>query len=283
MKNTFVMLSAFVLLGLFGCSAPKAVPALADNEPHGQSVSAYVYLPYSDSETVRGKLRAGGFDIIANYAPTIQSETIIISSPELLKMADKPLRGFAAVLRVLVDKEHHRIAYTNPIYFLKAFLQQDFDYAAALKVFEKLEYALGKGTPSPDQHAYDDLPNFHFMVGMPYYQNTYTLAEGETAALVDKLEVYKHGAPIVFKLQVGEGRTLFGFDLSWRSKKFVKKIGTQNAEVLPYTILIEDGRATALAAKYYLAVSYPLLSMGGFMTIATVPGDIEKELEEAFK
>ena len=88
---------------------------------------------------------------------------------------------------------------------------------------------------------------------------------------------------VVFKLELPNGSTLVGVDLDKRTKKFVKKIGTQNAEILPYTILIEDGKATALAAKYYIAISYPMLTMGEFMTIATVPGAIEKDLEKPFK
>ena len=66
-------------------------------------------------------------------------------------------------------------------------------------------------------------------------------------------------------------------------KKFIKKIGRANASVLPYCISIEDSKATALAAKYYLAISYPLLSMGEFMTISTVPGAIKQDLTKAFK
>ncbi|MEJ2469009.1 MAG: hypothetical protein P8Y51_08120, partial [Campylobacterales bacterium] len=66
-------------------------------------------------------------------------------------------------------------------------------------------------------------------------------------------------------------------------KQFIHVLGTQNAEILPYTILIEDGNATALEAKYYIAISYPLLTMTEFMNIASVPGAIEEELERPFR
>jgi hypothetical protein len=36
-------------------------------------------------------------------------------------------------------------------------------------------------------------------------------------------------------------------------------------------------------AKYYIALSYPLLTMTEFTTIATVPGAISKELAKPFK
>ena len=45
----------------------------------------------------------------------------------------------------------------------------------------------------------------------------------------------------------------------------------------------ENGEAKVLAPKYNLALHYPLLSMTGFMTIATVPGAILKDCEKIFK
>ena len=53
--------------------------------------------------------------------------------------------------------------------------------------------------------------------------------------------------------------------------------------MLPYCISVENSKATALDAKYYLALSYPLLSMNKFMSIATIPGAIVKELQRPFK
>jgi len=84
-------------------------------------------------------------------------------------------------------------------------------------------------------------------------------------------------------MKLSETSTLMGYDLAKRTKRFVKKIGRANAAILPYCIAIENGQAQALNAKYYIALSYPLLDMGGFMGIATVPGAITKDLEKAFK
>ena len=46
---------------------------------------------------------------------------------------------------------------------------------------------------------------------------------------------------------------------------------------------VEEGKAKMLAPKYYIAISYPQLTMGEFMTIASVPGAIEKDLAKPFK
>jgi len=71
--------------------------------------------------------------------------------------------------------------------------------------------------------------------------------------------------------------------LATRTSKFVKKIGRANAAILPWCIAVEDSKATALSAKYYIAMSYPLLDMGGFMGIMTVPGAVIADLEKVFK
>jgi hypothetical protein len=68
-----------------------------------------------------------------------------------------------------------------------------------------------------------------------------------------------------------------------RTNGFVKKIGAQNGQILPWAVLIEGGQAKALSAKYFIAISYPLLTMNEFMTIATVPGAIENDLKKIFK
>lgn len=284
MIKTVWILAAFVLLGLGGCAVKDAGPEkTAVSEPLGQNINAYYYAAFADSATVRQNLETAGFEIVGTYPATQNSEVIIITSEALKAAADKPGRGFAAILRVLIDRENKRVAVTNPVYFGKAFLQETYNPALATQLTETLTGALGALSASPDVLNYDVLAGYQFMVGMPHYADTYVLAEGDTETLIDKVDAYKDGQAVVFKLVIGDGRVLIGFDLDKRTKRFVKKIGVQNAEVLPYTILIGDGRATALAAKYYLALSYPLLKMGEFMTIATVPGAVERELQNAFE
>jgi hypothetical protein len=284
MKIVFLWISALVLIGLCGCASKKAGPGQqVVQEPRWQKVSAYYYAPFEESKAVQTKLEEADFDIVGIYKSTDMSETLIITNEALKRAANRPGRGFAAILRVLVDKEHNRVAVTNPVYFGKAFFQDAYDHALAIRLTAALKSALGALTPSPDTYDYDALDSFRFMVSLPQYKDVYHLAEGETASLVAALDDYLKGKFVVFKLSVGEGRTLVGIDLTDRTKQFVNVLGTQNAEILPYTILIEDGNATALEAKYYIAISYPLLTMTEFMNIASVPGAIEEELERPFR
>ena len=88
---------------------------------------------------------------------------------------------------------------------------------------------------------------------------------------------------VVFIQKLDNGSTLVGIKLRKRTNKFIDKIGTNNAALLPYPILIEDGKAKILDPKYYISVMYPRLQMSEFMTIATVPGAIVKDCERVFR
>ena len=79
------------------------------------------------------------------------------------------------------------------------------------------------------------------------------------------------------------GSTLIGIQLSKRTGTFTRRIGRNNAAMLPYPVLIENGKAKILDPKYYIAYMYPMLQMSEFMTIATIPDAMIKDCEKVFK
>jgi len=286
MRKLLTFVVATLVLSFSGCSSKDA--EASENvmtKPATEDVSTYLVGAYVDVDTAKAKLTEAGFEIVTTYKVDKKGEytTIVFTNEALKAAANKTDRGFAAILRLLVNNEKKEISITNPVYFGKAFMQDEFDYRSAVKVEEKLRTAFGELTNSGDKWKYDDLPGYHFMMGMPYYEESAVLSEGENAELLKKAKAYKKGKNLIFELKIGEGRTLLGYSLGRKTSKFVKKIGYQNAQVLPYTILIEEGKAKMLAPKYYIAVSYPQLTMGEFMTIASVPGAIEKDLAKPFK
>ena len=101
--------------------------------------------------------------------------------------------------------------------------------------------------------------------------------------LLEKLKKKKNKKKVVFELKLDNGSVLIGVKLSNRTAKFPKKIGTKNAGMLPYPVLIENGEAKILEPKYYLSLMYPQLTMEQFMTIATIPGAIIKDCGKVFK
>jgi len=283
MKTFFLIFTSFTVLFFSGCSTTATQPIAKNNPYKGKKVSTYLVGSYESEASVKEKLQSAGFDIVATYTPVKKGKTVIFTNAALKHQAMKPGRAHIAALRVFIDDKEKMISITNPIYFGKAFMQNEFEYDVFAKILASLHQVFPNLKGSKDALEFEKLSDFHFMMGMPYYQDADLLAQGDNDMLLKKLKNYKKGKNIVFTLKLSKTSTLVGYELSRRTKKFVKKVGRANAAILPWTIAIENGKATALNAKYYIAISYPLLTMNDFMGIATVPGAIEKELSKPFK
>jgi hypothetical protein len=183
-----------------------------------------------------------------------------------------------ASLRLLVNKKDNHISITNPLYMAKAFMQQEFDEKTAKATLAKLTSVFTDMLNSKDMLKFQLLPKYQFMSGMPHYEEMTVVARGN-----DLLSKIKNNKKVVFTQTLENGATLIGVKLHKRTQKFTGRIGTNNAALLPYPILIENGEAKILDPKYYISVMYPLLQMSEFMTIATVPGAIVKDCEKVFK
>jgi hypothetical protein len=244
-------------------------------------VSTYLVGALQDEASVTSTLKGAGFEVLTSFPVDAQGEltTIVFTNDTLKTMANKKNRGHAAILRVLINKKDAEIRITNPLYFGKAFLQDDYDGSSFEAILAKLNGAFANLQDSGENMKFSKLEKYHFMFGMPYYQEMDTVSKGDTASLVQKAQ---SGGNIVFTLKLSENRVLLGYKLSDKTSNFVSTIGTKNALVLPYTILVEDNKAKTLAGKYYIAVSYPQLKMGQFMKIATIPGAIKTECKSAF-
>ncbi len=282
MRKIFTLIVATLFLSFTGCSSKTAVAQANANEPKGE-ISTYLIGAHMDVKAASDALSGVGFEVVGTYPSFKKGETVVFTSAALKTEAAKTNRGFAGVLRLLVDDERNQISITNPIYFAKAFMQDDYNNQVATDTLAAINKAFPGLIGSEDKWDFDELAGYHFMMGMPYYEDTSILAEGEQADLIAKADSYKKGKNVIFKLQLSDSSTLYGYKLGKKTSKFVKKTGTQNAAILPYCVLVENGKAKALSAKYYIAISYPQLTMSEFMKIATVPGAIEKDLKKVFK
>lgn len=242
-----------------------------------EMVPTYKIAAPSDIEGVKSKLTTAGYEVVGTYKSDAGT-TVLYTNTAMKAMANKENRGFASVGRILVDDK--QVSISNPVYFDKAFMQKEYDTAISTANLASLEKAFGALSDSADKYEGDDLAGYHFMVSMPYYEDMMIVGEGSTADLVAKAKNAKGTTAVV---QLGDDRYVAFVELERRTNGFVKKIGLQNGQVLPWAVLIEGGKAKALSAKYFIAISYPLLTMSEFMTIATVPGAIENDLKKIFK
>jgi len=243
---------------------------------YAKDISTYLNGKYQTTDKVKSTLNSNGFKVVGEYDAMgdAQYHVVVYTCPGLTKLASKETRGFAAVQKVLVDSKAKNLVFTNPEYFMPAFLQDDNNPKIMTKVSSKLNAAFTDLKGSELKLEDDDIAGFHFMMGMPYYEDMIEIAEGKDLA---KRLAANAKDDIVFKLNVGHA-TLYGINMPTKEgeKSYVPAIeAAPHAAFLPYMLLIEENNAYILHGKYYLAISNPNLSMGDFMNISSAPGDIE--------
>ena len=246
---------------------------------HGR-ISAYIRAKLITVKEAEGLLKKAGFTILSVSPITKKGDliSIVFTTKELTAMGSKKNRGFASSLRLLVNKKANHISITNPLYMAKGFMQKEFDEKLPKALLAKITSTFKNLLNSKDKLKFQLLPSYQFMHGMPLYQDMITVATGK-----DMLTKVKKHKRVMFIQKLNNGSTLVGVQLRKRTNKFINKIGTNNAALLPYPILIENGKAKVLDPKYYISVMYPLLQMSEFMTIATIPGAIVKDCERVFR
>lgn len=281
-----LLVSAFIaVIGFTGivnaAQSPLNMNAMSNPEDH--HIPAYLRGAYENVATAVSNLKQAGFTVIGKYKYFNDGTTILFTDSALKQEAAKKDRGFIALMRLYVDKKDNQISITNPIYFGKAFMQDQYSQPVFYKELSKLTSVFTGLKSSSEQLKFDDLSEYHFMWGMPYYTDFTTLSKGSDDALLAKLKNYKNGKDFLFDIKLADGSYLVGYKLNAKIAQFPQTIGVQNALVLPYLILITDGKAKILNPKYYLAISYPSLSMRQFMQISSTPGDIESDLTKPFQ
>ena len=236
------------------------------------------------SADIAKRLESKGFKILAEHYVSADAslKTVLFTRDDLIAQADKSSRGFAAVLRLMVDDGLKEAILLNPEYQLRAFMQKDADEAAIKKISTDLIGAFDNPQITiPDMLEKDNLSGYHFMMGMPYYEEMAVVASGKSADLLKRLKA-GGGETVLFDLELSKERHVLAVDLGRKVEKFVYKTGTDEALLLPYLVLIEGDEAKILAPKYYIALMYPSLSMSEFMKIANIPGIIESSIKKLF-
>ena len=248
-------------------------------------VAAYIQSPFLSVEEVSSKLKAAGFEVISEFKVDKKGNvtSIVFTNSSMKSAASHNMRGFAGTLRIVVDKTNKLVNISNPIYVMKAFMQKEYNPSVAEKILLDIRSQFSDLKNSVEVVKFAALERYRFMENMPYYQDMKVIKKAKTEVLLKKVEKAKKKKNIAYVQKLENGSYVVGVKLGKRTSKFVKKIGYQNSGLLPYPILIENGEAKILAPQYYIAVMYPMLKMSQFMTIATVPGAITKDIDKIFR
>jgi len=245
-------------------------------------VAAYLHYKLLNVDEVKSRLQKAGFDVLSSFKVDKKGKvlSVVFTNKEIQEAAAKMGRGFASTLRLSIDTKEGLISISNPIYIMAAFMQKEYDPALGKKTLQQLRAAFDGLKNSDEIVKFRVLERFKFMEGMPQYQDMRVIKKAKVATLLAKAQKSKK---IVYEQKLSNGSIVLGVKLGKRTRKFVKKIGYHNSGLLPYPVLIEDGKVKMLDPKYYIAVMYPMLKMSQFMTISTVPGAIEKDIDKIFR
>lgn len=258
----------------------------------------------SVSADVKGKLTGAGFQVVGEYSPYSGANIIIVTNDAMKATAAKSEFGaYGAAARVSVTKNGNdiEVAYTNPVYMAAAY-RMDGDGSAARAA---LEGALGaqQDFGSEKELTASDLREYHYTIMMEYFDDPSELAEYDSQAeavkaVEDSLAAGLGATAKVYRIDIpGKDETIFGVALKGKDAddcsgdKFVMnkidKSTPRHTAHLPYEIVVSDGTAYALYARFRIAINWPHLPMmasetgATFFSIMCAPDAIEEALIQA--
>lgn len=256
------------------------------------------------ADQVAASLEAAGLQVLGRYQPAGDSLRLVlaITGDDLLAaVADgKPSAGFAAALRVAITRQDGQLVVSsqNPHYWANAYFQSDYPAVAGrIDAFTELLVKTLSGDQSGGGSAFgsdqdldaDDLRRYHYMFGMPYFEDLVELATfpsfDEAVATIEANLASSQVAHQVFQVQVpGKAIRLYGIALGGergegRFLPIIDIADQKHTAFLPYGLLVMDGEVVMLHGRFRIALSYPDLTMATFTKIMATPGDIKKMMQ----
>jgi hypothetical protein len=259
----------------------------------------------SVSADVKSKLTGAGFEVVGEYSPYDGANIIIVTNDAMKAFAAKSEFGaYGAAARVSVTKngDDIEVVYTNPVYMAAAYRMA----GDGTDLRKALEGALGaqQDFGSEKNLTAKDLRKYHYTVMMEYFDDPSELAEYDSQAdavkaVEDSLAAGLGATAKVYRIDIpGKDETVFGVALKGMDAddcsgdefvmSKVDKSTPRHTAHLPYEIVVSDGTAYALYARFRIAINWPHLPMvaaaegqGTFFKIMCSPGAIEEALIQA--
>lgn len=275
-------------------AAERLMPYVLASAAQGGDIAAAV-------KDTQDKLKAAGFRLVGEYVPVADNHILIVTSPELLKVAAASENGgFGAVQRVSVSRvgDQIQVAYANPLYLAQAYRLQDDLSGIATRLAE----ALGKQETFGAKRGLfpDELRDYNYTFGMEYFDEPYELAEyrnhaAAIAAVEKNLADNEVGVRQLYKLQIpGTRQVVYGVSMKapdpnsddrYMDDNFQMSVVNHGAysavAYLPYEIMVSGNEVIALHMRFRMAVNFPSLRMVGknsFMSIRRSPEIVQKAL-----
>ena len=295
MKLAGLMLGAMLTIGQAGAADGGYKPYILGIAPVAGGLDQV-------TAGVRNALKAQGFEEAGSYSPYAGATVIVVTSPELKAAAAANKHGgFGAGIRVALTeyKGKLQVSYINPAYMGSAY-----GLGLLAGVSAKLEAALGKVTEFGSENgrtAEQLAPGvYHYMVGMPYFNQVDVLASYPDYATAVKsveagLAAGKGGTKKVYRIDLpGKDVSVFGVGILTgdgvdkgdkdTDREIMDIIDHQELRAtayLPYEMMVVGNEVVSMRGRYRIALHFPDTKMAGahgFTKIMSSPGGIKAAL-----
>ena len=296
LRKTLVSVFAFMLSAGTALADDILMPFVFAGNQSGDVASV--------AASVKSKLTGAGFEIVGEYSPYDGANVIIVTSDaQKAHAAKSDFGGYGAIDRIAITQngDNVEVSYTNPVYMAAAYRMAT-DMA---DIRAQLEGALGAEMDygSEKNLTAKDLNEYHYTVMMEYFDDPSVLAEYDSQAeavkaVEDSLAAGLGATAKIYRVDIpGKDETVFGVALKGADAddcsgdefimSRIDKADPRSTAHLPYEIVVSDGTAYALFARFRIAINWPHLPMmasetgATFMNIMCSPGAIEEALIKA--
>jgi len=242
---------------------------------------------------VKAAVEREGFHVVGEYVPFKGVHIIVVTSDALRNnAANSKFGAYGAIQRISLTEKGKdlQIAYTNPLYMVKAYRMKD----SLADTAEKLAKALGRQETFGSKNGLkaDKLLTYHYMMLMPYFTDQVELAkyksqEEAIQVVTANLAAGKGGTVKVYRVDLpGKMESVFGVGIKagdGSDEAVMKTVDfgeLKQTAHLPYELIVSNGTVYMLHGKFRIAVDFPDLTMGTFMKISGAPGAIETALKQ---
>ncbi|MBN2637493.1 MAG: hypothetical protein JXR65_00215 [Bacteroidales bacterium] len=292
MKKNLTLLAVLFFMGIMTAAAQSLQPYF--------NLGTFNENANSLEQKVSSLLTENGYEVLGTYHPGDNNDwTVLAFTSDAIKKLSlefKDRGALAAVLKVgMIEKDGKTtLSIQNPEYMFLAYWGkqmngQEQKVTQCSKEIMQLFSTLGTPEAFGGSVKRETLPKYHYKIMMPYFDDPDELAEFSS---------FEEGVKIISEnLKAGKGKTkdvytlifpdqkiaVFGvglMDKETGSAHFLPIIGESHLAAMPYQIILQGTKTTALPGRYRLALFWPDLTMGTFMKIMSTPGNIKTTLKE---
>jgi hypothetical protein len=246
---------------------------------------------------VQNQLQTAGFTVVGRHIPAgIPDHGVVVFTDKAWLAGIGHAGGLAilaAPLRVGVTSQGD-VSYTTPEYWARAYLQDKYPAAeATVKALQsRLTKAVGDAGPMGGDIAANALADYHYMAGMEkldsFRSELQTFPSFEEALKTVRANLAKgvEGSAKVYEIVSPEQKlAVIGVAMSGTNKGeawWVNKlgpVGPQHIAALPYEIAVVNNKVYSPFGRYRIALAWPELDLGQFMTIRYAPDVIAKTMQ----